>query len=111
MATKIKGTSGDDVLTGTSDSDKISGGKGNDLLIFNLAQNAGDDKYRGQSDIDTLRIELTDAEWRDSRVEYQLARYYTHLQSVKRNKHGEVGGGDFTFDFGSTTLKIKSTEH
>ena len=98
---KIKGTSGDDVLTGTSDSDKISGGKGDDLLIFNLAQNAGStDKYRGKSDADTLRIELTGAEWRDARVEYQLARYYTHLEAVKRNKQGEVGGGDFTFDFG-----------
>ena len=81
---KIKGGSGDDVISGTAASDKVSGGKGNDLLIFNLAQNAGrTDDYRGKSDIDTLRIELTDTEWRNPAVVYELARYYGHLEDRK----------------------------
>ncbi|MCO5106476.1 MAG: VCBS domain-containing protein [Burkholderiaceae bacterium] len=103
----LNGGSGNDILDGGSGSDKVDGGSGNDTLIYRLAENTGaKDSYDGGSGIDTLRIMLTGAEWSSEAVQTQLARYFEHLEEVKRNKHGEVSDGcrsDFTFDFGSGT--------
>ncbi|MEO7246193.1 MAG: VCBS domain-containing protein [Rubrivivax sp.] len=114
---KISGGSGSDTLDGGSGSDSVNGGSGDDVLIYRLAENAGStDTYTGGSGWDVIRIMLTSAEWLTNPVvQAELTRYYTHLETVKRNANtGEVSNGgasDFTFNFGGgTTLKVQMTE-
>ncbi|MDO9319309.1 MAG: VCBS domain-containing protein, partial [Gammaproteobacteria bacterium] len=103
---KLNGGASSDTLNGGAGSDSLNGDSGNDSLIYRLSENgAASDVYTGGSGIDTVRVELTQAEWMSAAVEYQLARYYQHLLTVKTNsKTGEVSNGaasDFTFDFGN----------
>ena len=103
---KLNGGASSDTLNGGAGNDSLNGDSSNDSLIYGLAENGGaTDIYTGGSGIDTVRIDLTQAEWMSAAVEYQLARYYQHLLTVKTNpKTGEVSNGaasDFTFDFGN----------
>ena len=103
---KINGGANSDTLDGGAGNDTVNGDSGDDILIYGLAENgSATDVYTGGSGIDTVRIDLTQAEWMNAAVEYQLARYYQHLLTVKTNpKTGEVSNGsarDFTFDFGN----------
>jgi VCBS repeat-containing protein len=53
-----------DTLNGGSGSDVVSGDSGNDTLVYRLAENVGSlDLYEGGAGNDTLRLELTAAEW------------------------------------------------
>ena len=114
---QLVGGSGSDILDGGSGSDTLNGDSGNDTLVYNLSENLVNgttDVYTGGSGWDTVRIELTDAQWASYDVQTQLARYVLHLSTVARNATtGEVSNGtarDFTFDFGGTTLKVQMTE-
>ena len=116
-ADKISGGSGSDTVDGGSGSDVVNGDSGNDTLIYNLGENLNGSKdvYTGGSGIDVVRVMLTDAEWQSAPVQYQLGRYFQHLQTVRTNANtGEVSNGsasDFTFDFGSgTTLTVQMME-
>ncbi|HYC44155.1 MAG TPA: VCBS domain-containing protein [Burkholderiales bacterium] len=111
---RIKGSSGNDVVNGTSESDDVKAQNGDDVLIYRFSENAGaDDVYTGGAGIDAVRLELTGVEWANPAIVSQVAAYYAHLTSVRRNPHGEVSNGssgDFTFDFGDRTLTVESME-
>ena len=105
---KMNGGSGADVMDGGSGSDSLNGGSGRDTLIYTLAENRGaTDLYMGGSGVDTVRLQFTDAEWRSTVVQNQIAYYLRHLATVKTNVNtGEVSNGtasDFTFVFDSST--------
>ncbi len=113
---RLNGGSGTDTLNGGSGNDILNGDSGNDTLIYTLGENSGaSDIYTGGSGIDTVRLQLTSAEWGRADVQAQIAQYIQHLSTVKANKNsGEVSNGsasDFTFVFdGGTRLTVQMME-
>ena len=113
---QLNGGSGNDILNGGSGNDVLNGDSGNDTLIYTLAENGGaTDVYTGGSGIDTVRLQLTAAEWVRADVQAQIAAYLQHLATVKVNQNsGEVSNGsasDFTFVFsGGTRLTVQMME-
>jgi len=104
--TTLTGLSGSDALSGTSDSDKLNAGAGDDTMTYNVTDNLGDtrDVYTGGAGIDTVLLEMSYAQWMTYQSE--ISRYITHLETVKRNMQDEVSNGsssDFTFEFVSDT--------
>ena len=106
---RISGGSGSDVLDGGTGSDVVNGDSGNDRLIYNLSENLNGsrDIYTGGSGIDTVLLELTQAQWTDSLVRAQLQNYVQFLATVETNTHGEVSNGsasDFVFTFANGAM-------
>jgi VCBS repeat-containing protein len=111
----INSGNGDDIVNGGAGSDQINGGAGNDTLIYTVSENQGGfkDVYTGGSGIDTVRLQLSSAEWNDSAVRAELERYVKFLSTVKMNPQGEVSNGsasDFVFNFGTSTLTVQMME-
>ncbi len=111
----INSGNGDDIVNGGAGSDQINGGAGNDTLIYTVSENQGgfNDVYTGGSGIDTVRLQLSSAEWNDSTVRAELERYVKFLSTVKMNPQGEVSNGsasDFVFNFGTSTLTVQMME-
>ena len=58
------GTTGADILdANTSSNDLVSGGAGNDTLIYEFAKAGGMDRYYGGTHTDVLELRFTQAEW------------------------------------------------
>ena len=111
----INSGAGNDIIDGGSGSDRLDGGSGADTLIYTLAENRGaTDVYTGGNGIDTIRLQLTQAEWTNADVRVQLQNYVQFLQTVKMNPQGEVSNGtasDFVFTFaGVTKLTVQMME-
>ena len=54
----------------------MSGDNGNDTLVYKLAENTGSiDVYDGGSGTDTLRVELTGAEWAKAGAKADVAAF------------------------------------
>jgi VCBS repeat-containing protein len=65
-----------DTLNGGSGSDVVSGDSGNDTLIFRHSENVGSlDLYDGGAGNDTLRLELTSAEWARASTKSDVADF------------------------------------
>ena len=87
----LLGTSGNDTMDGGAGSDALNAGGGNDTLIYRLGENAGaSDIYAGGSGIDTLTLQLTQAEWADAAVRAQVGQYLTFLSAASLNTKGEL---------------------
>ncbi len=85
----IFGRKGNDVLDGGAGSDHVFGGAGNDLLVYRAAQNVGaHDRYYGGSGCDTLRLDLTLAEWLRPAVQSDIARF------LRDSRHFEFSAFD-----------------
>jgi VCBS repeat-containing protein len=70
------GGADNDSLNGGSGSDLVSGDSGNDTLVYKKAENAGSlDLYDGGSGSDTLRLELTGAEWANAGLKADVASF------------------------------------
>ena len=66
----LRGGGGNDTVDGGSGSDVVDGGKGDDLLVFTLSENVGEtNRYDGGKGADTLRLNLTLAEFQAVRAE------------------------------------------
>ncbi|MEJ6021719.1 beta strand repeat-containing protein [Ramlibacter sp. PS4R-6] len=111
---RISAGAGDDILVGGSGSDTLNGDAGDDAFIYNISQNAGSsDVYTGGAGIDSLLIQFTLAQWLDIVNQQQVAAYLAHLAKVTQAQTGQVSNGiasDFTFRFGTSTLKVQSME-
>ena len=113
---KIDGTSRNDVLDGGAGSDEVNAGSGNDTLIYNMSQNVGArDRYDGGSDIDTLRINFTAAEWASAAVKADVARYAALLAPAlggKGDDHGTEAaeGTSDGFNFKAFGLEVRNIE-
>jgi VCBS repeat-containing protein len=112
----INSGSGDDTIDGGAGNDRLNAGSGNDTLVYTLTENtANSDLYIGGSGIDTVRLNLTNTEWLSATVQYQVALYVRHLETVKTNlSTGQVSNGlasDFTFHFDNgSTLTVSMME-
>lgn len=97
----LSGGNGDDTLDGGAGSDTVSGGTGNDVATYNLSQNTGStDIYDGGVGQDTLRLELTGAEWAQGDIRSSIVDYFAAIQ-----------GGDYSpFHFNGFDLTAGSFE-
>lgn len=76
----ISGDNGADTLDGSSGNDLVSGGAGNDVLVYRLSENAtAADLYDGGAQFDTLRLELTSAQWANAAIRADVANYLAFL--------------------------------
>ncbi|AMO23537.1 beta strand repeat-containing protein [Ramlibacter tataouinensis] len=112
---KINAGAGDDTLVGGAGSDTLKGDAGRDLFIYNVTQGSAgtQDVYTGGSDIDTVLIEFTRAQWMEASTQQQIAQYLAHLVKVTNTVTGQVSNAlasDFTFRFGSSTLTLQMME-
>jgi len=112
---RLFGGTGNDVLDGGGGSDDVKGGSGDDALVYNLAANdAATDVHTGGSGIDTIVLQLSQAEWTSPAVRAELERYVGFLAAVKRSTQGEVSNGlesDFAFHFpNGATLTVQMME-
>src|SRR5687768_1845583 len=99
----MNGTAGDDILDGGAGSDRVNGGAGNDLLSYTLADNVkARDEYIGGTGIDTLRINLTRAEFLRTDVQADLGRYVSFLPA-QIGATGEAGNATFRFNVSGLT--------
>jgi len=65
---RISGGSGNDIVDGGRGNDVVNRDSGNDTLIYNLSENLNGSKdvYTGGSGIDTVLLELTQAQWTET---------------------------------------------
>ncbi len=111
---ELEGGSGNDVLNGGSGGDELDGGAGNDTLVFTAAENAGNgrcevDYYDGGSGIDTLRINLTSAEWSRSAVRADIAALQAFIPTTL-NSSGEARSNS-EFELDSLDLTVRRVEN
>ena len=72
----LSGGGGNDTLNGGSGSDIVSGDGGNDTLTYKMSENVhSTDLYDGGSGTDTLRLELTGAEWANDAAKAEVAAF------------------------------------
>ena len=64
----LEGGAGNDVLDGGAGADVVNGGAGNDTAVFVVGQPGQADIYDGGVDTDTLRVELTGAQYADAAI-------------------------------------------
>ncbi|HET7670795.1 MAG TPA: Ig-like domain-containing protein, partial [Burkholderiales bacterium] len=80
--------------------DRVRAGSGNDVLVYNVSENAGaSDAYDGGSGSDTLRLEFTRAEWERADVQADVARF---IRFLDRNGDG--------FQFRAFNLEVENIE-
>lgn len=70
----LNANSGRDTFIGGTGNDSMSGGRGNDLFIFNSGDSDGRDRIWGGKDTDTLRLNLTQADYDDALFELASAQ-------------------------------------
>jgi VCBS repeat-containing protein len=101
---------GNNLFDGGSGSDTIIGGIGNDVFIHRMSENVGaKDRYEGALGTDTLRLELTAAEWARADVQKDIAAFLAHMASTKNKLLSRLGlASEFTFK--SMDLEISNIE-
>lgn len=101
---------GNNLFDGGSGSDTIIGGIGNDIFIHRMSENVGaKDRYDGAIGTDTLRLELTAAEWARADVQADIAAFLAHTATIK-NKLLSLVGLTSEFTFKSMGLTISNIE-
>lgn len=82
----IFGMEGNDTLAGGDGADAVFGGLGNDLIIVSINSGAGFDSVHGGlgPDTDTLRLDLTTAQWLDAGVQGDIAALLSHVTGLDR---------------------------
>ncbi|MBC2834485.1 beta strand repeat-containing protein [Paragemmobacter straminiformis] len=106
----VFGGQGNSLLDTGGGSDLVYGGIGNDVFVHRFGANAGaSDFYEGSTGRDTLRLELTQAEWQRADVQADVARFLAHLASATNQSLG-LAGLTTPFTFASTGLTVWNIE-
>ena len=101
---------GRNIFDAGAGSDTAAGGLFNDFYIHRIGENVGFvDRYDGSTGRDTLRLELTTAEWAQANVQADIAAFQTHVNSVP-NKLLGILGLTSSFQFSSTNLRVTNIE-
>ena len=106
----INAGSGNDVVNGGSGSDRVNGDSGNDILIYRQSENAAGttDIYDGGSGIDTIRLELTRAQWLNATLQSDIAQYLQFL-AANTLPNGQAKNTEFRFD--AFDLRVSKIEN
>jgi hypothetical protein len=95
---RINAGSGSDTADGGAGSDIVKLDSGNDTAIYVAADNIGFiDVYDGGSGYDTIRLVLTRAEWLNSTLQQDLARYRSFLAEQTNPVNGQATNAEFRF--------------
>ncbi len=107
---RIKDLAGSNVFDAGAGSDVVVGGVRDDIFIHRLGENRGAfDRYEGGMGSDTLRLELTAAEWARADVKNDVQAFLAHVAS-KRNVELAKLGLTTDFSFKSMGLRISNIE-
>ena len=102
----INGSQGDDVIDARGGSDRVDAQGGDDVLVYNFSENQSSyDRYDGGDGTDTLRIDLTGAEYNDPAVQADIAAFQSYLQAK------EAGSAPENFKFSALGLQVKNIEN
>jgi hypothetical protein len=98
----LSGGNGNDIMNGGAGNDHLLGGNGKDIAIYVASENIGStDIYEGGNGNDTLRLELTGAEWAQSDIRSSITDY-----------QGALDGGDYSpFHFAGFDLTARGFEN
>lgn len=97
----LSGGNGNDVMNGGAGNDHLFGGTGNDVAVYVASENVGStDVYEGGTGQDTLRLELTTAQWAQSDIRGGI------LDFLDRIEHGNTS----PFHFAGMDLTAGSFE-
>lgn len=103
---RLYGGAGNDTLDGGGGVDVLRAGSGDDTLIYTLSDNRGlnrpSDRYDGGRGTDTLRLNLTAAEWSNTAVQAEIMKFMAALAAAD--------GGPVSFNFKTLHLKVSSIE-
>ena len=89
----------------------MDGDSGNDILSYRMGENTGArDRYDGGSGKDTLRLELTAAEFAQADVQGDIARFQAWLNSNHHGGHGHNDCDDRWFEFRAFDLDARNFE-
>jgi VCBS repeat-containing protein len=103
----IKTANGNDFIDAGAGNDQVFAGSGNDIVVYNAPENVGaTDAFNGGKGTDTLRIELTHAEFASAAVQADLAAYSTFL-AQHANSNSDNGA---TFQFHAFDLSVSNFE-
>ena len=88
---RIKGGRGDDTLDGGAGGDRLDAGRGDDSTRYTVGENAGNrDWYDGNRGSDTLRIDVTQAEFDALRDELSDLQDFIAAHADPGQHHGPV---------------------
>jgi von Willebrand factor type A domain/RTX calcium-binding nonapeptide repeat (4 copies) len=108
----LNGGAKNDTLNGGADSDRVDGDSGNDKLVYVASENAAGahDVYDGGSGIDTLRLELTLAEFQNLSVQQDIIDFLAFIADHTL-PNGQADNKEFHFQsFDLNTSKIENLE-
>ncbi|WP_371397940.1 Ig-like domain-containing protein [Fretibacter rubidus] len=106
---RLFGCEDDDILDGGAGQDFVNAGIGNDILIFNAAENSGSrapDYYSGLDGIDTLVLELTQAEF--AAAQSDIDGFLSYIRQIT-GANGESTGAFFRFQ--TINLAVQEVEN
>lgn len=96
---RITTGSGTDTVDAGRGNDVVNSGGGNDVILHRIAENVGSiDQYDGSSGQDTLRLDLSSAEWTRSDVQADVAAFLARANPAA------------SFRFNSTKLTVVNIE-
>lgn len=102
----ILGGAGNDTMNGGAGADTLRAGNGDDTLVFTAADRVSGsswDRYDGGSGgTDTLRLDLTAAEWAMPEIQAQIMAFLDKLAAA--------GGGSVNHVFASLNLRVTGIE-
>jgi VCBS repeat-containing protein len=109
----ITTAAGDDAINAGAGSDAVYALAGKDVLIYVAAENktvGTNDFYDGGAGSDTLRLVLTRAEWMDTAVQADIAKYLAFV-TANTGAYGEDSSASYTFSaFGLTANNMEKLE-
>lgn len=102
------------VALGAADgNDRVDGDAGNDTLVWRPADNQGmKDQYSGGSGWDTLRLEMSAADW--TLYQADVAELMQFLAGARRDGKGEVNGGrhgQFVLELGTAKVSLDKIDN
>ncbi len=112
---QLYGGNGNDVLNGNGGSNQLRGGSGDDIFVLTYSEaNGSDNKFDGDGDIDTLRLEFTSDEWEElggegGKLASEIEDFREFAEKYIDEETGEVGKK--TLQLKSINLKISEIEH
>ena len=99
------GTTGADILdANTSGADLVSGGAGNDTLVYEFAKAGGADRYYGGTHTDVLELRFTQAEWAglSSTTKASITAMKSAIAAAAKTNGAVAAGKSFgAIDFGN----------
>ncbi|WP_424990586.1 hypothetical protein [Fluviibacterium sp. S390] len=106
----VLGLRNDDLLAGGAGSDRVTGKRGDDVLVYDVELNEGfRDLYDGGIGYDTLRLEMTGDTWLDPDVQAEIAAYYAFLDD--QTAGGTTDADKTFFTFSCFDLRVTRMEN